>query len=131
MKKEEFLKIFKMKELYDKEVKHIPFTYQFVDSMLSSGTSIIYYFYDKEISISLSSKEFSINKEDKKLYLVFKLENEELKLIKNKRDFKNEIFPHLNFEDTLDADLEFIAEIINDILIPKHNLKWNFSTIDY
>ena len=44
MKKEEFLKIFKMKELYDKEVKHIPFAYQFVDSMLSSGTSIIYYF---------------------------------------------------------------------------------------
>jgi len=107
MKKEEFLKIFKMKELYDKEVKHIPFAYQFVDSMLSSGTSIIYYFYDKEIAISLSSQEFSINKEDKKLCLIFELENEELKLIKNKRDFKNEIFPHLNFEDTLDADLEF------------------------
>ena len=62
---------------------------------------------------------------------MFELENEELKLIKNKRDFKNEIFPHLTFEGTLDADLEFIAEIINDILVPKHNLKWNFSTIDY
>lgn len=131
MKKEEFLKKFKMKELYGKEVKNIPFAYQFVDSMLSSGTSIIYYFYDKEISISLSSQEFSINKEDKKLCLMFELENEELKLIKNKRDFKNEIFPHLSFEGTIDADLEFIAEIINDILIPKHNLKWNFSTIDY
>ncbi len=95
----------KTEELYNKEIGNIPFAYQFIDAMLSSGNSVIYYFYEKEIVISLTTKEFSFNKEEKKLNLIFNGDCDELKLIKNKRDFKNKIFPYLTFEDTLDADL--------------------------
>lgn len=131
MSKEELLKIFKMEELYNRKKVQKPFLYHFVDSLLCSGSSIIYYFYNEEIIISLKTKEFSKENKEQELFLTFKINDKNLLLSKNSQDFKNELFPFLDFKTTLEADLEFISGIVNNILIPKYNLKWNFSIIDY
>lgn len=130
MTKEKLLKIFKLEELYKAGNPEIPFTYYFSEIMGYSGTTIIYYFYPDEIRISIATKEFS--KEDKKqeIFLVFKLKENEVILLKNKRDFQNTLFPFLDFKTTLEADLEFISGVTNNILIPKYNLNWKYSIIE-
>ena len=131
MKKEDLLKIFKIEELYNGKKDKMPFLYHFTDNMNINGTNILYYFYEDEIKISLITQDFSTNNEEKKLHLKFQVNNDNLTLIKNENDFKNEFFPHLIFEDTLEADLEFVSGVICNVFIPKHNLKWEYSKINY
>lgn len=131
MKKDDFLELFKMKELYYNKQKELPFSYCFEENLFDSDCTIDYFFYDHEIILNLKTKDFSPDtKEIKELILTFEVENEHLNIVKyNEHVFKNSLFTHLLFEENILPDLEFLSSMINDVLIPKNHLKWFYQRI--
>lgn len=128
MKTEELLKIFRLYEMYENDKDKIPFIYHFSNIYSSSDTYIIFYFYQEEISLSITTSAF-INSEQS-INLTFKIENNNINLIKDMYH-KNEIFPHLTFEKNLIIDLEFLSGMIYNFFIPKYKLNFDFYKNNY
>lgn len=128
MTKEEFLNIFKMKDLYCEQIRNLPIICTFSNTLYDSGTRISFCFHKKEIIITIISQDFSLKKERKELYLIFHLDKNNLKIIKE-AGYDNSLFPHLTFENNLNADLNYVSETIYNFLIPKNRLTFNYSKI--
>lgn len=129
MKKEELLKIFKLKDMYENDKNNIPFSYHFSNLFLYRDSAIIYYIYEKEIVIHITIEKYGDN--SKSINLPFYInEDDDMFLLKNKY-FKNEMFPHLNFDKNIETDLEFLSGMIYNIFIPQHNFKLSVIEINY
>ena len=128
MNKKDFLTIFNIKDEYGFEKKKIPYLYSLADNINFSKNTIFFYFFENEISLFMMSKDFSENSSIKELSVSFNIIDGDLFLLE--KGFKNEIFPHLNFKESLEEDLLFISNIINQILIPKYQLKSEYKEID-
>lgn len=123
MTKQEFLKLFELEDIYQKYEKHIPFSFGYHDILTNTPNKIHFSFLSQDkIKLILDSTELSINPQRLEINLV--LEVNEVYINKEK-EFKNEIFPFLTFDTNFEAALKFIADFMNNILIPKYELKGN------
>lgn len=118
-----------MKELYELKKKFIPFIYTFEESLLDCGTAFYFYCNKNEFLINLTTKDFSRYNEIKEIILTFEIVEDLIYLKIGPNEFKNEIFNHLNFQDNLVNDLDFLSEIIYNSLIPKYKLSREYSKI--
>lgn len=126
MTKQEFITLFDLEEIYRKYQKKIPFCFSLHDRLTGSD-SAIYFSFKKNDIIKIHVECIEFNTEIQHLELLLILKNGKFELEED-AIFKNEIFPFLTFDTNLDASLQFLANFINKILIPKYQLMGGVST---
>lgn len=120
MTKQEFLILFELEEIYRKYQNKIPFCFSLHDRLTGTDTAIYFSFKkDHIIKIHVECIDFNTETQHLELFLILKDGKIELK---DDTIVKNEIFPFLTFNTNLDASLQFIANFINKILMPKYQL---------
>lgn len=126
MTEQEFITLFELEEIYKKYKEKIPFCFSLHDR-LTGTDSAIYFSFKKDNIIKIHVECVEFNTKTQHVELVLLLKNGKIEL-KEDAIFKNEIFPFLTFNTNLDASLQFIANFINKILIPKYQLMGSVST---
>ena len=126
MTKQEFINLFNLGEVYLKYQNNIPFSLRY-SNRLTSENNFILYFQDEESKFHLVVESTEFNDEPQKLELNLILNNETVLLNKDEL-FTNDLFPFLTFDTNFEAALNFLANFINDIVIPKYELKGYVST---
>lgn len=126
MTKQEFINLFNLGEVYLKYQNNIPFSLRY-SNRLTSENNFILYFQDEESKFHLVVESTEFNEEPQKLELNLILNNETVLLNKDEL-FTNDLFPFLTFDTNFEAALNFLANFINDIVIPKYELKGYVST---
>lgn len=126
MTEQEFITLFELEEIYGKYKNKIPFCFSLHDR-LTGLNSAIYFSFKKNHIIKIHVECIEFNTEVQHIELFLNLKNGKIEL-KEDAVFKNEIFPFLNFNTNLDSSLQFLANFINKILIPKYQLMGGVST---
>lgn len=124
MTKEEFLILFELEEIYNKYKDRVSFSFGLFDNLTGTKNEIYYVFNENNIKLICFCTEF--NEKPQEFEINLNLNEENIETNQNKT-FKNEIFPFLTFETNLDSSLKFIADFINKILKPKHQLMGTIS----
>lgn len=126
MKKEEFLKLFELENIYDKYKHKKSFIFGCHDNLTGTYNACYFLFEgNNQFKVIIETEHFAQQIQQIEVHLI--LNETEIMLNKNEL-LKNDIFPFLNFSTNFEASLRFIANFINKILIPKNSLIGHVTT---
>ena len=118
MTKKEFLKLFKVEDIYKNN--KVPFGLSGMDYL--TGTDNAYYFiFDNSEKYKVIIESLDFSETIQKIELNFIIQNDTL-LLDVKEQNTNELFKFLDFDNKLKGSLEFLAGYLNNILVPSHHL---------